>query len=192
MFFQRSSRIDFRRSRIVPLVAAGWCLTMLSTAPAAAREWARFRGPNGSGASETSTIPARWTEADFNWKVELPGRGHSSPVLWGDKIFVTSADPSTSQWYLLCLNVSDGKTVWKRSFPWANYHIHDQNSFATSTPAVDGQRVYVASATPDQYVLAHRHPRRQGRLACRIRRVYKPARFCLIADRVPGPSHHWQ
>jgi outer membrane protein assembly factor BamB len=74
-------------------------------------------------------------------------------VLWGDKIFVTTADTNSSDWFLLCINAADGRVVWQRNFPWSSYHIHEQNSFATSTPATDGERVYVASATPEKYVL---------------------------------------
>ena len=55
---------------------------------ALAQEWTRFRGPNGSGESDATTIPAKWTDKDYNWKINLPGAGHSSPVLWGDKIFL--------------------------------------------------------------------------------------------------------
>src|SRR4051794_31456941 len=59
---------------------------------APAQEWTRFRGPNGSGVSTATTVPVRWTEKDHNWKAALPGVGHSSPVLWGERLFVTSAD----------------------------------------------------------------------------------------------------
>ena len=123
-----------------------------------AQEWTRFRGPNGSGQSETTTIPARWTEKDYNWKVELPGIGHSSPVLWGDTIFLTSADPQSGTRYLLALSAADGHTLWKKTFPASTYHIHTQNSFATGTPAVDASHVYVAWATPEEFlVLAFNH-----------------------------------
>ena len=57
-----------------------------------AQEWTRFRGPNGTGISPAKNIPATWAESDHHWKVELPGVGHSSPVLWGDKIFLMSGD----------------------------------------------------------------------------------------------------
>jgi hypothetical protein len=57
-----------------------------------AQEWARFRGPTGSGISSAKTVAAKWTDADFNWKTALPGTGHSSPVVWGDRIFVTAGD----------------------------------------------------------------------------------------------------
>ena len=52
-----------------------------STGFVGAEEWSRFRGPNGSGLSDATTVPVTWTEADFNWRVKLPGKGHSSPVV---------------------------------------------------------------------------------------------------------------
>ena len=58
-----------------------------------AQEWSRFRGPNGSGVSEAKTIPVKWTDSEIRWKVKLPGEGISSPVLWGEKIFVMAAEP---------------------------------------------------------------------------------------------------
>src|SRR5258708_474308 len=76
----------------------------------AAQEWTRFRGPNGTGISSADTIPAVWTEKDINWKVELPAAGHSSPVLWGDKIFLTGADnEKTALRTVFCLSAIDGK-----------------------------------------------------------------------------------
>lgn len=68
----------------------------LATGIVAAQEWTRFRGPNGTGASDAATIPVKWTEADYNWKIELPGLGHSSPAIWGDKVFLLSARPGHS------------------------------------------------------------------------------------------------
>ena len=67
------------------------CLLCLFTAvslvgPTQAQEWTRFRGPNGTGTNATQSIPAQWTESDYKWKVALPGSGHSSPVVWGEKI----------------------------------------------------------------------------------------------------------
>src|SRR3954471_16014286 len=96
-------------------------LAMLSVAAfsteARAQEWTRFRGPNGSGISHATTMPANLTAADINWKVELPGVGHSSPVLWGEKIFVTSAGENEGGLNVLCLEAADGKVRWKKEFP---------------------------------------------------------------------------
>lgn len=120
---------------------------------ASGQEWTRFRGPNGSGQSDATTIPAKWTDKDYNWKIELPGVGHSSPVLWGDTIFVTSADPTSGVRFVLAIAASDGHTLWKKSYPASLYHIHTQNSFATGTPATDAKHVYVAFATPDDMLV---------------------------------------
>ena len=76
------------QARAVLLVPLLLCVT-----PVRAQEWTRFRGPNGTGVSDAKSIPATWTEADYRWKIKLPGKGHGSPVVWGDKLFVLSADP---------------------------------------------------------------------------------------------------
>ena len=120
-----------------------------SFSPANAQEWTRFRGPNGQGESETSTIPASWTEKDLNWKVELPGIGHSSPVLWGEKIFLLSADPKTAARYLLCISAADGKTIWQKEYPGIPHHLHANSSYASCTPAVEADRLYVAWSDPE-------------------------------------------
>lgn len=121
----------------------------LCLSPAAAQEWTRFHGPNGSGESEASTIPAAWTEKDINWKVKLPGIGHASPVLWGDKIFVFSADPQTATRYVQCISAGDGSEIWTREYPGVKHHLHTNSSFASATPAVDAERVYLAWSDPE-------------------------------------------
>lgn len=118
-------------------------VTMLSGASLDAQEWTRFRGPNGSGISEAKTIPASWTENDYNWTAELPGRGHSSPVVWGDKLFVTCCDEEASLRHLICLNTKNGSTLWIKDFAFKKYKQQKNNSFASSTPTVDADHVYV-------------------------------------------------
>src|SRR5262245_45460833 len=73
------------------LFAASACLvalTWLGHGWSAAQEWPRFRGPNGSGVSLAKNVPTAWTAKDLRWKAALAGVGHSSPVIWGQKIFV--------------------------------------------------------------------------------------------------------
>src|SRR6266545_3402801 len=90
-------------SRLRPVILTSLCFLAWSIAGfAEGQEWTRFRGANGTGVSD-ATIPATWTEADYNWRVELPGIGHSSPVLWGDKIFLTSALEETAERIAMCL-----------------------------------------------------------------------------------------
>lgn len=123
------------------------------TAIATAQEWSRFRGPNGSGESDVSTIPASWTEADYNWSVPLPGYGISSPSLWGNLLFILSADPENATRYVLCFDADSGKKLWQKDHPSTPHSIHKMSSFASSTPAVDEERVYVAWSAPESLTL---------------------------------------
>jgi outer membrane protein assembly factor BamB len=124
-----------------------------------AQEWTRFRGPNGTGISDAKTIPTQWAESDFNWKIALPGVGHSSPVLWGDKVFVTSADEKRMLFIALCVKAADGSEVWRKEFPFTPHRKHANNTFATSTPTVDAERVYICRTEPAHnflFALDHR------------------------------------
>ena len=122
------------------------------------REWTRFRGPDGTGISDATTIPVRWTDQDYNWKVELPGVGHGSPVLWENRVFLTCGDPETARRTILCLATSDGRTLWQREYPSKTFKQHRANSYATATPAVDAGGVVVTWSTPEQIVLAALDP----------------------------------
>lgn len=124
-----------------------------SGAGAGQGQWARFRGPNGSGISNATTVPAKWTDKDYNWKVTLPGVGHSSPVLWGRKIFLTSADKRTAKRIILCLAAADGRTLWRKDYPSKAHKMHRDNNYASSAPAVDAERVYVTWTTPKEVTL---------------------------------------
>jgi outer membrane protein assembly factor BamB len=130
------------------LLLAACLLTAAPAGRAAAQEWTRFRGPNGSGVAPAADVPARFGEKDFNWKAALPGAGHSSPVLWGDRLFVTCADDRTGQRVLLCLSARDGERLWSRTFDGERSGKHQDNSYATATPAVDERRVYVCFGGP--------------------------------------------
>src|SRR4051812_20776574 len=89
--------------------------TLLTPSLSQAQEWPRFRGANGSGLS-AANLPTRWTDKDYRWQVELPGPGHSSPVLWGDRLFVTSAGDA-GKLHVLCLDSASGRTHWSREVP---------------------------------------------------------------------------
>jgi len=117
------------------------------------QEWTRFRGPNGQGIGEATSLPAKWAASDFNWKVTLPGGGHSSPVLWADKVFITSGDQDAGLGVLIALNVSDGQIAWRKDFKLAKYRVNNLNSYATSTPAVDADHVYALWPTTNETIL---------------------------------------
>src|SRR6056297_1069091 len=123
---------------------------MLGLAIAAeGQDWTRFRGPNGSGISQATHIPTQWTADDYLWRTRLPGKGHSSPVVWGHRLFLLSADPADATRYVLCLDTETGDILWQKEFASQSHHLHLRNSFASSTPAVDRQHVYVTWATPE-------------------------------------------
>lgn len=120
-----------------------FALVSLVDAMAPADEpWNRFRGPNGSGVSEATTIPTKWTDADYNWRIDLPGKGVSSPVVWGDKLFLTAEDETKLLRHLLCYSTKDGKLIWSQGVPFSKEKKHARNSYASNTPTVDAQRVY--------------------------------------------------
>jgi len=123
-----------------------------------AQEWTRFRGPNGSGVSTAKNIPPEFTAEDWNWKITLPGNGHSSPVVWGDKVFVTSANLMAKQRYLQCFNSSSGEQMWRKSYPLARHAKHKTNTYASCTPACDSEHVYVLwQSAKESAVLAIKH-----------------------------------
>jgi len=126
---------------------------LLFTMSASAQEWARFRGPNGTGISPAKTIPAKPTEADINWKIELPGSGHSSPVLWGERLFLTATDPAKGGISVLCYDAKSGKQLWRSDHSLPRSHRHKFNSYASPTPALDAERVYVLWDDPQHFML---------------------------------------
>lgn len=126
---------------------------LIISAPVLAQEWTRFRGPNGTGISLATTVPVECTDANRNWKVELPGIGHSSPVIWGDRIFVTTAEEQTGKRHVICLAAKDGKEVWRRTYDFSAYPHHKFNNAAAATLAVDAERVYVPWCSPAGLVL---------------------------------------
>ena len=121
-----------------------------------AQEWPRFRGPNGTGVSLAKGIPSKFKLVGADWRVALKGEGHSSPVLWGDKLFVTGSDSQKGVLHFQCLNATDGSEAWSTSRPQSKHRIHRFNHLVSSTPATDGKRVViVTSETEAHHVIAH-------------------------------------
>ena len=146
---------ELQGERMTPRVLKAIAVLMLPAALCLAEpgEWTRFRGPNGTGISDATTIPVTWTPADYNWQVKLPGGGHSSPVLWGDRIFVTCADAKTARRIVACISASDGKLLWQKDFASTPHRQHRDNSFAAASPAVDADGVYATWTAPDEVAL---------------------------------------
>ena len=129
--------------------------------------WPQFRGPNSSGVSQGVGLPDAWSATEnVVWKTKIPGRGWSSPIVWGDRVFITSAiqeegepepvkkglylfgerlpSKKRHRWVVYCADWTSGKILWEktagRGVPKYGHHL--KNSFASETPLTDGERVY--------------------------------------------------
>lgn len=140
--------------RVSAFVVALSLAICLGVAAARADTWPRFRGANGEGQSDPAGIPSEWTDADYAWRVPLPGLGHSSPVVWNQRVFVTSANPETAELFVMCYDLKSGDELWQRRFPGGAHPMHRVNTFATSTPAVDADQIYIAWKAGDKVKLA--------------------------------------
>ena len=109
------------------------------------------------GTSLDHGFPESVTEKTLAWRAELPGLGHASPIVWGDRIFTVAALPESEQRVLLCVNRADGKLLWEKAVLKSPLEgKHRLNSHASSTPATDGERVFTAFLNgKDVVVSAH-------------------------------------
>jgi outer membrane protein assembly factor BamB len=130
---------------------------LLSSAlPARAEDWPQWRGPRLDGTSTDQNPPVHWSAtSNVLWKTELPGLGHASPIVIADHVFTVSAVPQTEERLLLCLNRKNGAISWRQSvFKAPLERKHALNSHASSTPASDGERVFVAFLDRNRMLVA--------------------------------------
>ncbi|MHC5057707.1 MAG: outer membrane protein assembly factor BamB family protein [Planctomycetota bacterium] len=114
------------------------------SASAAATDWPRFRGPDGSGHCDETDLPTRWSAGDVVWRRELGGKGHSSPCVVGDRIFVTAARSvgEKVERSVICLGRADGRVLWQHVASTGEAEqVHGMNGFATASCASEGERV---------------------------------------------------
>lgn len=137
--------------RHAQLTCALFCMCFTTTT--LAEDWTQFRGPTGQGTSELRDLPASWSSADnVAWKQELPGTGWSSPIVYQDRIYLTTAidDSSTEEashsLHVLCLEAKSGKTIWDSTVftpdEETSPNIHNKNSHASPTPVIVDERIY--------------------------------------------------
>ena len=114
---------------------------------AEAENWPCWRGPRGDGSSLEKNLPEHWngpSGENIAWKVEIPGTGHASPIVWDDRVFVVSCREESEDRILLCLDRASGRKLWERVVLHAPLERKNPlNSYASSTPATDGKLVYV-------------------------------------------------
>lgn len=130
-------------SKIVTL--AGLLILALAL-PAAGENWPNWRGPRGDGVTVEKGLPTTWgTDQGIAWKVAIPGIGHSSPVVWDKRLFLTTCEIEKLERSLVCLDRDTGKILWRRVvFKGPLEPKNDLNSYASATPATDGRHVYAA------------------------------------------------
>jgi outer membrane protein assembly factor BamB len=161
----------------MPRHAAAAILWIIACAAVSAQNWPSFRGPNASGVGDGRPTPARWNVASGEnvvWKTPVPGLAVSSPIVWGDRVFVStavssdpkagirtglygdvrpSADVSSHSWRLLALDKRTGKVLWDRVAHEGTPKTkrHPKSSQASPTPVTDGQRVVVSFGSEGLY-----------------------------------------
>jgi outer membrane protein assembly factor BamB len=150
-----------------PLIAILLTIAALQSPLARAQHWPQFRGADSRGVLDSDKLPATWSATEHvAWKADIPGRGWSSPIVWGEQVFLTSvvslepteepkkglyfggdrkdAPDSVHQWKVYALDLATGKLNWERQVhegkPDAPRHL--KNSYASETPTTDGERLY--------------------------------------------------
>lgn len=114
----------------------------------AIENWSRFRGPTGQSVSVATDLPVEWDiDKNIAWKTAIPGQGWSSPIVWGDRIFLTTATDEGRECRVIAIDLKSGKILWNNMvFTQETKNKHGKNSYATSTPVTDGERVYAVFA----------------------------------------------
>jgi outer membrane protein assembly factor BamB len=122
-----------------------WAVTILAlTGTATAEDWPGWRGPRGDGTSTETGLPTTWSATEnVRWNYPLPGPGNSSPVVWGDRVFLTQAlDKPGTRRAVLCLDRTSGTLLWQQVTPFEGKEpTHGTNPYCAATPVTDGERV---------------------------------------------------
>jgi outer membrane protein assembly factor BamB len=129
---------------------------MFFVTQALADQWPAWRGIHQNGLTSETEIPLHWSETEnIHWKIELSGVGHSSPIVWGDAVFITSANKEKLTRHLLCVDRETGRELWDRVITTAPIEpMHRDNTPATTTPVTDGQHVFVSFCDAGRLLVA--------------------------------------
>ncbi len=108
-----------------------------------ADNWPGWRGPEGNGHSAEKKLPIKWGPAEnIRWKVPLPEPGNSSPIVWGDRVFLTQALDDSTRRAVMCFARGDGKLLWQKETVYKDKEpTHQTNPYCSATPVTDGERV---------------------------------------------------
>ena len=129
------------------------CFALFTFLPLAlsAANWPAWRGPLGTGICEEKNLPTKWSKTEnVKWRVALPEHGNSTPIIWGDRVFVTQA--VGDQRTLMCFNRADGKLLWQKGVATKEKEpTHATNPFCSASPVTDGERIIVSFASDGLY-----------------------------------------
>ena len=128
------------------LLSAILFLTISNLLAANIENWPGWRGPRGDGSSYDPKVPIKWNvEKNVVWKTPLPGKGHASPIVWKNCVYLVTAIKNTHQRVLLCIDRRTGRKLWQKDILNSSFEgIHRLNSRASSTPVTDGKRLYLS------------------------------------------------
>jgi len=132
-------------------MAAAVCWIAAVLGAGAGENWTSYRGPTDQGYCESVNLPVRWSEREnVAWKTPLPGKAWSSPVIWGDRIWLTTASEDGTQLSAICVAKSSGKILHQKTlrFVAAPQYCHPFNSYASPSPVIEEGRVYVSFGAP--------------------------------------------
>ena len=122
-----------------------FALLALIATNAMAGDWPQWRGPDGTGHSDEKGVPLRWSKTDnIAWKIPLAETGNSTPIVYGDKVFITGTRDEGKTRALICFSRVDGKEMWSKGVEYTEKDpSHKTNPFCSSSPVTDGKRIVV-------------------------------------------------
>ena len=116
-------------------------LLLTTSLLASGANWGQWRGPNFNGSTEGGSYPTNWSKTEnIAWSADMPGPSAASPIVWGDHVFISSANPETDSLHALCYDRNSGKLLWEHQVG-TGYRRDDRSDYASCSPATDGEIV---------------------------------------------------
>ena len=133
--------------------AVTFAAVVLHLSAARADNWPAWRGPTGQGVSAEKKLPTKWSATEnVKWKIALPDAGNSTPIVWGDKVFLTQATEKGKNRSLYCLDRKDGSKVWEKTVTFSGQEkVHATNTYCAASPVTDGERVVAFHGSAGMY-----------------------------------------
>ena len=164
------TRLTRESHTTVGALALAWLAILLLVQSAHGNDWPQFRGAGALGRSDTKALPLTWSdETNIAWKTTLPGPGASSPIVLGNRVFLTcytgyatssreSGEMTNLKRHLFCLNLADGKIIWNTPVPAElpeQERIREDHGYASSTPVADTERIYTFFGKSGVFAFGH-------------------------------------